>query len=196
MQTQTTPSKLADCENTEFKRAVSELNLLASKEADAPGRVILVWIGPGWPQLSRHEIKPDTPAMKQNLFDYRVELLTDLRKAQITLNAISFPDSERDPEPRGAADKAIANGVTRADDASAASMALRVLVHETGGQTLDRGKDISSSIAACLADAASYYVLSFNSAGASKEGEYHALDVRVNRPGLTARTNKAYYTMP
>jgi hypothetical protein len=75
-------------------------------------------------------------------------------------------------------------------------MALRVLVHETGGQTLDRGKDISSSIAACLADAASYYVLSFNSAGASKEGEYHALDVRVNRPGLTARTNKAYYTMP
>jgi VWFA-related protein len=189
-------SKMTNCENARFKLSVSQINQLAMREADVPGRAILIWVGPGWPELTGSEYKADTPAMKQNFFDYRVELSTALREAQITVDWVSFPDRQRDAKPHGEVHKALVNGVPSEQQASAASMALPVLVHETGGQTLEDSKDIASSIATCLADAASYYVLSFNSSEASKVGEYHALDVRVSRPGLTSRTNKAYYTQP
>jgi VWFA-related protein len=189
-------SKMTNCENARFKLSVSQINQLAMHEADVSGRAILIWVGPGWPELTGSEFKPDTPAMKQNFFDYRVELSTALREAQITMDWVPFPDRQRDAEPHGEAHKALVNGVPSEEQASAASMALPVLVHETGGQSLEDSKDIAASIATCLADAASYYVLAFNSSEASKVGEYHALDVRVNRPGLTARTNRAYYTQP
>jgi hypothetical protein len=66
----------------------------------------------------------------------------------------------------------------------------------TGGRVLDGSKDISAGVAACLADADSYYALSFDSAPAVKTGEYHSLEVMVNKPGATVRTSTAYYSQP
>jgi VWFA-related protein len=189
-------STQAGCENSRFKLSVSQLDLLARKEVDIPGRAILIWIGPGWPQLSEPQFIPDSPATRRGRFDYRMSLSTALREAQITLDAVSFPDRLRDSEPHGDADKALMNGVATEEQATVGSMALRVLVHETGGQTLELSKDIAASISTCVADADSYYVLSFDSPEASKVGEYHALEVRVNKPGLTARTNRSYYAQP
>ncbi|MGA2538943.1 MAG: VWA domain-containing protein [Terracidiphilus sp.] len=189
-------SKMANCENARFKLSISELDRLARNEVENPGRAILIWIGPGWPQLTGSQYIPDTPATRRGRFDYRVSLSTALREAQITLDAVSFPDRLRDAEPHGDADKALISGVATEEQATVGSMALPVLVHETGGKSLEDSKDIAASIATCLADAASYYVLSFNSSEASKVGEYHALELRVNRPVLTARTNRAYYTQP
>jgi hypothetical protein len=37
--------------NRRFKLSIREFNRLATNQEDVPGRVILVWVGPGWPLL-------------------------------------------------------------------------------------------------------------------------------------------------
>lgn len=194
--TESALSKLAACENARFQISISQLGTLARKEADAPGRALVLWVGEGWPLLSGPEFAPDTRTLKQNLFDYQVELATALREAQITLHAISYPRSLRNAEPHGAVDRALIHGVLSPDQASAGGMALPVLAHETGGLNLEFSKDIAASIAVCLADAKSFYVLSFDSPPTSKGIEYHPIEVRASRPEFKVRTNSAYYAQP
>ncbi|MGD0366663.1 MAG: VWA domain-containing protein, partial [Acidobacteriaceae bacterium] len=86
--------------------------------------------------------------------------------------------------------------VTASTQANAASLALPVLATQSGGQVLDDGKDITGAIAACLADADSWYEISFESTPSAQPDEYHALQVKVNKPGVTTRTNTAYYAEP
>lgn len=196
LQTENLMVRMGNCENRRYKLSISQLNQLAKQQADTPGRAILIWIGGGWPQLTGPEFRPDTPAAKQAFFDYLVDLSTSLREAQITLNAVSSPESLRAAETSKDAGKASLSGAATEEQASAASLALPVLARMTGGRVLDKSKDISAGIAACLADAASYYVLSFDSAPASRTGEHRSLEVRVNRPGVTVRTSTAYYAQP
>jgi len=194
--TESKRSRLAACENARFKLSVSQLNKLAREEADALGRAIVIWVGRGWPLLSGLEFAPDTRSLKQSWFDYRVELATALRESQITLHAIAFPDKLADAEPHGDADRALIHGVASEEQASAASMALPVLVHETGGLSLDFSEDIADSIATCLGDAKAFYALTFDSSPALTSTEYHAIEVRVSQPGLKVRTNSSYYAQP
>ena len=44
--------------------------------------------------------------------------------------------------------------------------------------------------------AGAFYRLSFDPPQAQHADEYHDLKVQVNQPGLTARTNAAYYNQP
>jgi hypothetical protein len=86
--------------------------------------------------------------------------------------------------------------VTAPPQANAGNLALPVLASQSGGQVLDDGKDIAAEIAACLADADSWYALSFESAPSAQPDEYRTLQVKVNKPGLITRTNPAYYAEP
>jgi VWFA-related protein len=189
-------SKAADCLNLRFIRSISALDKLARHEADVPGRVIVIWIGYGWPLLSSHEFRPDTPAFKRTNFHYLAELSTDLREAQVTLDAVSSSDLFRVAELRNDHDNAFLNGVPTEDELTAGSMALQVLAHQSGGQIREQSKDIARDIAACIADAEFYYVLSFDSAPANGPDEFHSLEVKVDKPGLTVRTNTVYYAQP
>jgi len=38
--------------------------------------------------------------------------------------------------------------------------------------------------------------MTFDAPSATRENEYHSLDVKVNKPGLKARTRMGYYTQP
>jgi hypothetical protein len=44
-----------------------------------------------------------------------------------------------------------------------------------------------------LRDATSYYSLSFEAAPAGEGTQYHALRVKVDKPGLSVRTTAGYY---
>jgi hypothetical protein len=46
------------------------------------------------------------------------------------------------------------------------------------------------------ADAGAYYEISFDPTTTDRPNEYHQLEVRVAKPGLTARTRQGYYSLP
>jgi len=190
------PNPEASDLNQRFTLSVPALARLAAEQEDIPGRVILVWIGPGWPLLSGPGFLPDTPLMQSNFFAYIVGLSTALREGQITLNMVSSAKMLREVGLEPDYYQAFLNGVPTVNQANAGNLALPVLAYESGGQVMEESEDIAADIDKCVADAGSYYVLSFDSAPAFNPDEYRSLQVKMNKPGLTARTHTAYYAQP
>jgi VWFA-related protein len=184
------------CLNLRFKLSVSALNRIAMEQENVPGRVILIWVGRGWPLLTARGFLPDTPAIKQNFFDNLVQVTNALRAAQVTVDTVFSPDLFRTIELRSDHDNAFFNGVPDEHEVAASSLGLQVLAHQSGGLILTESKDLAGEIAKCIADAESYYMLSFDSPPAARPGELHSIQVKMNRPGLTVRTNTAYYAQP
>ena len=181
------------CKNERFVRSVNALLQLARKEVDSPGRVILIWIGPGWPMLTDRSFTPDPPDLKRNFFAQLVQVSTALREAQVTVNAVASPDESINPQTPNVRDSNFFEGVVSEDQASAANLGLHVLAHQTGGNILTAAKDLAGQIGACIGEADSYYVLSFDAPPAAGFGEYHALAIKVAKPGVDVRTNTLYY---
>jgi len=186
------PNPRLDCLNHHFNTSVKALASLAQQQVDVPVRVILVWIGQGWPLLSSNGFVPDTPSVKRSFFHDLVEVSSALMEGQVTLDAIASPSAES----RNAHDRAFFDGVPDQSQVTAGSLGLHPLAHQSGGQILTNTKDIAGEIDACLADTKSYYVLSYDSPPATAFGEYHSIQVKVDKPGLTVRTNTLYYAEP
>ena len=142
------------------------------------------------------EFREDSTALRRNLFDNLVLVSTALREAQVTLDAVFSPDLYRKVELRSDHDNTFFNGVPTEDQVTASSLGLELLAHQSGGQILAEGKDLGGEIGRSIDDAESYYALSFDSPPATRPGEFHSLQVNVNRPGLTVRTNTGYYAQP
>jgi VWFA-related protein len=181
------------CKNDRFVQSVNALSQLARKEVDVPGRLVLVWLGPGWPMLTDRAFSPDPPDLKRNFFEQLVVLSTALREAQVTVDAVASPDDSINPDTPNVRDSAFFNGVADEDQVSAAQFGLHVLAHQTGGKIVPETRDVPGQIDACIAEAESYYVLAFDSPRAANFGEYHALALKVDKPGLDVRTNTLYY---
>ena len=170
------------------------LSKLVARLATLPGRKMVLAVSPGWPLLSGPNIRLSEKD-QQSLFENIVNLSTQLIQARITLYSI---------DPLGAAGsgmrdfywKEFAKGVSKAGQAQAANLALQVLAYQSGGLVLNSSNDISKLMQQCVADTGAYYELSFNSPTASQPDEYHQIEVRVDKPGLTARTRQGYYSQP
>ena len=181
------------CKNDRFVYSINALSQLARKEVDVPGRLVLIWLGQGWPMLTDRAFAPDPPDLKENFFVQLVSLSMQLREAQITVDAVGSPDDSINPETPNVRDTVFFGGVTDADQVSAAHFGLHVFAHQTGGKIVRELKDVAGQLGACMAEAESYYVLSFDPPPAANFGEYHSLAVRVNQPGLDVSTNSLYY---
>jgi VWFA-related protein len=190
------PDEKSGCLNQRFQRSVSALTKFATEQEDVLGRVLLIWIGRGWPLLLEREFRDDSTALRQNFFDNLVLISTTLREAQVTLDAVFSPDLYRRIQLRSDHDNTFFNGVPTEDQVTASSLGLQVLAHQSGGQILLDSKDLASEIGKCVADAESYYVLSFDTPPAGRPGEFHSIQVNADQPGLKVRTNTAYYTQP
>ena len=178
------------CLNQRFISSVTALNRLAKQQVDVPGRAILIWIGSGWPLLTDRSFTPDAPDIKQGFFARLVDLSMTLREAQVTLDAVASPDMSPNHQ---LPDSAFLDGISSADQVRAGNLGLHPLAHQTGGHILTNIRDIAEEIRQCIADAASYYVLSFDSPPAAEFGEFHSLAVKVDKPDLDVTTNTLYY---
>jgi VWFA-related protein len=188
--------EMGACLNERFTHSLAALTGLARAQADVPGRVILIWIGQGWPTLSGPHFTPDTPHLRQNHFDLLVQLSTALREAQITLDSLSWPEFGTDRKLDKLDLVALQRGTPTAAEATTSSLALPVIAYQTGGQVFDREKGLAADLARCFADADSYYVLSIDSSPSANTDEYHHLTVTTTRPGLTVRAVTGYYAQP
>jgi hypothetical protein len=55
---------------------------------------------------------------------------------------------------------------------------------------------VTGMMAQCLQDVKSWYAISFDPLPADKQDEYHHIEVKVDQPGLIARTRDGYYANP
>jgi VWFA-related protein len=171
------------------------LEQFADYESTTPGRKLVIWISPGWPLLSGPRIDLSSKE-DQSLFKTIVALSDALRQARITIYSI---------DPLGLADSGglralryenYVKGVKKASQVNIGNLGLQVLAVQSGGRVFDYNNDVAGEIATSIADAHTFYVLSFEGLPGDGPNEYHALSVKIDKPGLTARTRTAYYAQP
>jgi VWFA-related protein len=182
--------------NRRFVLSVDALTNLALKEQNAPGRIVVLWLGAGWPTLTGPGFLLDTADKKDRFFARIADLLNDLRESQITLNEVASLELLRESGVSKEDFVPLMAPVTASSQATAANLALPVLAVQSGGEVLNQGKDMSSAIAECLAGIHSWYMMAFQSLPSREPDEYRPLQVTVDRPGVVVRTNAGYYAQP
>lgn len=187
---------VATCEEVHFRDSIAALDGIAQQQKNLGGRTLLIWVGPGWPLLSDVKFQRSTPKARQALFEEIVAVLGDLRAAQVTLDEVAPRDLTRETEmaalnlPTGKA------GAASSQDSDPSSLALQILVRQSGGRLMATSTDVTADLAQCIRDADGYYSLSFEMMPTSAAHELHRVEVKVNRPGLEVRTMAVYYAEP
>ena len=80
------------------------------------------------------------------------------------------------------------------DELARAQESLRAFAEQTGGRALVNVNDIAHAFDQLVEENSSYYVLGYHSPDAHRDGAYHSVSVKMNRPGLLVRTRKGYYS--
>ena len=173
-----------------LEMSLNQLSELAAFESTLPGRKMLLVVSPGWPMLAWAGFQADLHE-REWVFQSVVALTNGLREGHITLYSL-------EPFELGRVDpfyyEDYLKGVAKVDDADYPDLALQVLAEHTGGLVLVTGNDITHEVETAVGDAAAYYELTFNAPPGTQPDEYHALSVKVDKPGITARTTTGYYT--
>jgi VWFA-related protein len=154
----------------------------------------MLWVSPGWPLLSGPRIDL-TSKQQDQLFATIVGLSTQLRQARITLYSVD-PLGSGEGVGRTFYYEEFLKGVGKASKAVVGDLSLQVLATQSGGLALSSSNDIVSLLQECVEDTKAYYAISFDTAPADHRDEYHSLEIRVSKPGLTARTRQGYYAQP
>jgi VWFA-related protein len=179
-----------------FNLSMQALRQIASRETQQPGRKMILWISPGWPLLSSPgDVELLDSKEQQGLFSNIVSFSTELLQARITLYSID-PLGATESEFRANYYEEFVKGVKEPSQVVPGNLALQVIARQSGGLALDFNNDVAALLRQCLADTQAYYELSFDAPEADKRDEYHQLEVKVAKPGLTARTRQGYYAQP
>lgn len=173
--------------------SLQELGQLTDYEAKQPGRKIVLVISPGWALFMYSGMEEDMK-QRQQVFSSVVHFTNLLREAQMTLYTLDpFDLGRRDPFLY----EGYRKGLTKVDNAEYPYLSLQVLAEHSGGRVLVSARDIKGEINEALRDVASYYELSFDAPSThDKPNEYHALQVKIDKPGVIARTTAGYYDNP
>jgi VWFA-related protein len=174
-----------------FQFSTNVLDRFARSQVNQPGRKLLIWAGPGWPQLDGPNINLSNKA-QQGLFSEIIQLSTLLRLAHIDIYSISqgFPGINTFLY------QSFLKPVKKASQAGIPDLSLKVLAVQSGGLVLPPSNDLAGALRQCVQDAKPFYALSFAPTPADNPAQYHDLKVRVDKPGLTARTNTGFYGGP
>jgi VWFA-related protein len=165
---------------------------LIRAETAQPGRKLVVWISPGWPLFAGAGQQENiTQKTQQQVYTTIVNLSAQLRDAGITLYNVN---------PLGAANirdtfvyEEFLKGVSKPSKAQFGDLGLQVLAQQSGGLVFAASNDLSGEIAKCVTDAKAFYVISFAADPSDEKNDYHALEIKLGKAGMTARTRTGYY---
>jgi VWFA-related protein len=173
--------------------SMDALQSIAGREAKRPGRKLILWVSPGWPLLSGPEVLLDRKQEEQ-IFDTIVTISTKLRQARITVYAVD-PLGTQESVGREFLYETYLKGVKDPGQSNLGNLALQVLAVQSGGSAFQGNNDVKGMLETAFADAEAYYELSFDPPLDAKRNEYHQLEVKVDRRGVSARTRTGYYAM-
>ena len=174
--------------------SLQALRQFSATEAARPGRNVMIWISPGWPILSGPNVDLDSK-QQQQIFGDIVKISNRLAQARITLYNVN-PIGASESTFRGSYYEIFLKGVSKPSQVNLGNLALQVLSIQSGGRVFDFNNDMPVLLQKCFSDIAPYYEISFVPAAAEHPDEYHSLQVKVSKPGLTARTRQGYYAQP
>jgi VWFA-related protein len=178
-----------------FDMSIKTLMSLVSYEEKRPGRKLMIWFSPGWPVLSGPNIQLSGKDERE-IFNSIVAASGGLRQARITLYSIDPHGPQEAGGIRVSYYKEFLKGVASASRAVPGDLGLEVLAVQSGGNVFNSTNDLTRAIENCVSDASAFYTLSFESAKPDRADEYHELQVKVDKPGTTARTRTGYYAEP
>jgi len=172
---------------------IKALHDITNLEAKRPGRKLVVWISPGWPLLSGVGVELDNKQQMQ-AFQEVMSFSAELHDANITLYDINSWGAG-EPLGRVMYYEDFLKGVTKPSQTQLGDLGLQVLAVQSGGLTRN-SNDVPGMLQDCLRDADAYYEVTFTPGPSDKANEYHQLQVRIGKPGLSARTRQGYYSQP
>ncbi len=173
--------------------SLNALRELTAMEAKRPGRKLVLWVSPGWPLLSGPRVEMSSKQQNQ-VFQNVITYSTEMRKANITLYSVNSWGANESVGQAFYFESFVA-GLKKPGDAQLGDLALQVLATQSGGLVLN-SSDVIGMFKQCVADADSYYRITFDQPPADKPDEYHQIQVKVAEGGLVARTRQGYYTQP
>jgi VWFA-related protein len=175
-----------------YQTSLEGLHHLAQRVAPHPGRTIMLWVSPGWPLLSGPEVQLDDKERRQ-IFGDMIGFSTELRLDRITLYTID-PAGVLDSVARDTYWRNFVKGVSKPSQAQIGNLGLQVLSTQSGGVVFSFNNDLTFLLQRCLADTRASYEIAFNPPPGQQANEYHHLEIRVAKRGLTARTWQGYYS--
>ncbi len=87
------------------------------------------------------------------------------------------------------------NATTDAQFLASTQQTLRNLALETDGRAILNRNDLAVGMKQIVRDSSAYYLLGYNSSLAKSDGKFHAITVRVKRPGVQVRARKGYWAL-
>ena len=166
------------------------LGSIAIEERRRPGRKLMFWLGSGWRFDNDKGI---------GVFDFVTELSTRLREARIDLwSATEWPfyDSHGIPLPVTQFIYKDFLGALTPDKVDFSYLTLHVVATQSGGGVLETGNDLAGLIGKRVAQASTFYSLTFDPPRTNEVDEYHTLKVEISNPDVTVHTRIGYFDEP
>ncbi|HTY85330.1 MAG TPA: VWA domain-containing protein [Silvibacterium sp.] len=168
--------------------ALRALAHIAAGQRRKRGRKVLLWIGPGCGAGTG--VFPAPRNLGQKTFNPIYWFATLFREARLSIDELSVDQACPSEYQQ------YLSGVRTVRDANQRFLYKKVLAIESGGSVIDGAGDLVAEMNRCVERAADFYTLSFDPPVAVHSHEYHSLQVRVDKPGVLARTSTGYYDEP
>jgi VWFA-related protein len=174
-----------------FAETLSSLQQIAQASSGHKGRKNVIWVGTGFPSIDLRNAPDHQIALVKGVAERTVNLLRDDHVTVYTINPAITSSGVGELD---VIDDAATDEVHNRKDPFDGTVSFNTLAPETGGRAFSLGNGVDKEIAASLRDGNSFYTLSYvPSARSNAAQEYRGIVVRVNRPGLIARTRKGYF---
>ena len=152
--------------------------------------------GYGNPARGRVGAVPDPAGPTTREFFASTDLMSELREVYAAANRANTSIYTLDPRGLGAFEFDINEGVGANADrqmANATRDTLYTLAGETDGRAIVNRNDLDGGLRQIVRDSSAYYLLGYNSTESPTDGKFHAIRVRVKRPGVQVRARKGYW---
>lgn len=87
-------------------------------------------------------------------------------------------------------------GARQSTEALRSTMAtLQVLAENTDGRAIVNRNDLAKGMEQIVRDSSAYYLVGYSSTQSPQDGKFHAIRVRIKRPGVQVRARKGYWAL-
>ena len=152
--------------------------------------------GVGNPYRNRPSAGRETPGQTTREFFAQTDLMSELREVYAAANRANTSIYTLDPRGLAPFEFDINEGVDTGTDRVAAQTTrdtLYTLAAETDGRAIINRNDLDAGLRQIVRDSSAYYLLGYNSTQSPTDGKFHAIRVRVKRPGVQVRARKGYW---